>query len=1241
LGWALPIHLDPQRLAPAASSLVARAHGVAEERGDKTVSGEHLLRALLEDEYGAGPALEHLLDGARARELLGAVLPDKDDRGELSAPPRLSEPALAALLLAADYGEANGRLSVTCSDLVVGLLGVEQTVASEVLAAAGADDPAHVARVIEWNARNAMALASHELYGEGSAENLASRLADLDETQRSWLGARLLRQVNGGNRQHKAVAQRWITAHEMVVGDESAGLGPRGIASVQALHAIARMAYACNQEEHYATAGLELARAHFGWGMHGYGLGYLRAARRLWPSGLDDSDLLVQEQVAEALDSGEGWRLTFPDGVLPYLESGGADAVWELLLLRPELLSPAGLGWIREHVEDNSKSPPVRISWWAYAGSWRVAQELLRDEWLSGDEVNPMMVREAMIDTVTRSASNYVHGVPSDESRSSKEEVYSRFEFAPSDDVDADFVKHAAIALGHLASAETAWLTATYAVSFAQHAKRRAETVQIDDRLFELAVNAYALALRVGDPVDERFSQRAVALSDTLELRYRINGDIADLELAVTTLYETLYRLSVPDPGMNRLAYRLAGLEAEHLDALGQWLTTPEENVRAATDWPRLRPEYEEKALESPDYPVTAHSLDQLVLRLSIWLGELTDDEGRPQSIWGPGTRPGWKWVHVGDMALRCGPEQAAEFQSSVKEVHDLGEWAYRNAVEKATTQVDEAAGRFGLVEVARQRWLASRAPVDADTLLMALQAAGEHPEQMGLARLGRLSGWEGDVLYASGQSSDAVDAYLRALAHEEELFHRQAGLRNRVVIRAVEPSDVAARLALILAERDDYSGALESLERGRDLVMRALDSDVKPVATDEFLPKCGPVPGHGNDPGRLLERGSFRSVATLYRMGIRPRDEPTREETRTLNYADAKDALDGEYATLAYLIPGEEQGGLLLVGDEGASFTPLRALGLDRLTELEVTQREAAPERGRLDEWFTGFEAGAAAEVWRALESIPSDRRLYLVLCGFAAALPWSGAQPGPFRPVCHLGSARILTAGRQRGPTSGATARCQVLVADVAPGRTPLKFAQPEGRGVAAKWDTDLAVDFKPPRATVANCSRVLDEEEGICHVVCHAAASEQDPLQQGLALVDGVLLTGDILGREQRVRPRLVVLSACQSGRTAYALPNEFISLASALVARGAEGAIGNAWAVDDLTSAVVMEALHDLLASGFHPAEAIAKVQAACRAEDREFFEARSPITLASGQGAGFTIEELRSPAAWATLHYVGT
>jgi CHAT domain-containing protein len=177
-------------------------------------------------------------------------------------------------------------------------------------------------------------------------------------------------------------------------------------------------------------------------------------------------------------------------------------------------------------------------------------------------------------------------------------------------------------------------------------------------------------------------------------------------------------------------------------------------------------------------------------------------------------------------------------------------------------------------------------------------------------------------------------------------------------------------------------------------------------------------------------------------------------------------------------------------------------------------------------------------------------------------------------------------------------------------------------------------------------------------LVHAACHAAANPSEPLLGGLNLRGGMVTVQQVIDTD--VRARLVVLSACESGAAGRRLPDEVVSLPSALVEAGCSSVIGSMWRVDDQSAALLMLALYRSMSKGTHPASALAEAQSWLRqATNADILDTvRHASVGAVGAGDSSTAHDayrtlirqlgladpgesaFTSPSRWAAFVYVG-
>ncbi len=112
-------------------------------------------------------------------------------------------------------------------------------------------------------------------------------------------------------------------------------------------------------------------------------------------------------------------------------------------------------------------------------------------------------------------------------------------------------------------------------------------------------------------------------------------------------------------------------------------------------------------------------------------------------------------------------------------------------------------------------------------------------------------------------------------------------------------------------------------------------------------------------------------------------------------------------------------------------------------------------------------------------------------------------------------------------------------------------------------------------------------------VLHVSAHGRHSAENPLFSGVELVDGPWFGYDI---DQLAEiPDVVLLSACEVGRSEVRFGEELVGMTTAWLHAGVRCVIASAAAVNDVIAHDVLVAVHRSLGAGEDPATALA---AAC-------------------------------------------
>jgi CHAT domain-containing protein len=211
-------------------------------------------------------------------------------------------------------------------------------------------------------------------------------------------------------------------------------------------------------------------------------------------------------------------------------------------------------------------------------------------------------------------------------------------------------------------------------------------------------------------------------------------------------------------------------------------------------------------------------------------------------------------------------------------------------------------------------------------------------------------------------------------------------------------------------------------------------------------------------------------------------------------------------------------------------------------------------------------------------------DSPLVIVPTGVLHGVPWSLLPGCAQRPVSVAPSAQMWLRAAAAPPLS---MERTVLIAG--PG---LPGADSEVTSLAAAYpDARCLVGLQ---AGVAEALAALDGADCV-HLAAHGHFRDDNPQFSALTLADGPLTVFDL----ERLRrpPRLVVLSACDSGVSAVHAGDEMMGFAAALLALGSTALIATVVPVLDTSAAPLMVALHAGLRAGKGPAAALAAAQSA--------------------------------------------
>ena len=459
---------------------------------------------------------------------------------------------------------------------------------------------------------------------------------------------------------------------------------------------------------------------------------------------------------------------------------------------------------------------------------------------------------------------------------------------------------------------------------------------------------------------------------------------------------------------------------------------------------------------------------------------------------------------------------------------------------------------------------------------------------------LQRAQAWRAEALarWASGNRRGATIAARTALRVMDE--HRAGlgatDLRAHVSGHRVEVAEFGLRMAF---DSGRPGRVLEWAEQGRasHLMLRPVRPPGDPglaAALSELRAtagEIGKVRGAGGNTGPLERRqvALERQIRDHYRrfpgqQAFRPtRPLPVRTLAESLGDAALLEFVQLDGTLHAVTVAG----GRIRLWRLGPAAQADELIGrarfaLHRLARHHASDASAAAARALLADAAERLDA----LLLRPVASQTADRPLVVVPTGPLQSLPWSILSSCAGRPVTVTPSAALWDAGRRAGGTGG-----HKMVA-AGPG---LPGADTEAAAIAALHQVTALAGAA---ATVEAVTTELDGA-GLAHLAAHGRIHPNNPLFTSLTFADGPLTVYDL--KQLRQAPRLVVLAACDVGRSAVRAGDELLGLSATFLALGTRHILASVVPVPDAETAPLMIEFHRLLAAGVPATPALAQAQ----------------------------------------------
>jgi tetratricopeptide (TPR) repeat protein len=374
----------------------------------------------------------------------------------------------------------------------------------------------------------------------------------------------------------------------------------------------------------------------------------------------------------------------------------------------------------------------------------------------------------------------------------------------------------------------------------------------------------------------------------------------------------------------------------------------------------------------------------------------------------------------------------------------------------------------------------------------------------------------------------------------------------------------------------------------------RMLASRVQPVRapqSSEIVEGLAALRGDVTAAREAELRGRIRELAWQH--------DGSREVMDPVSLVDLQASLDEATALVAYVVAADQVVAIVATGAHTSwhdlgSRADLDDLMAGLLPDLDMAASDLPDPIGPV------VRAGLVARLDRLAELLVTplaadlgDRGVVLTPSGVLAGLPW-GLLPGlAGRPVTVAQSATSWLARRATPLRTGSAG----FVAGPRVAR-----AEDEVTAAAKEWDAAVVLTNS---AATAEAVSALAASVDVLHVAAHGQHSAENPLFSGLQLADGLWFGYDI--DQLEAVPDVVLLSACEVGRSTVRWGEELIGMATAWLHAGARCVIASPAAVADEAAYDALVAVHHGLAGGLAPAAALAAAVPAATAD-------RPPVPL---------------------------
>lgn len=365
---------------------------------------------------------------------------------------------------------------------------------------------------------------------------------------------------------------------------------------------------------------------------------------------------------------------------------------------------------------------------------------------------------------------------------------------------------------------------------------------------------------------------------------------------------------------------------------------------------------------------------------------------------------------------------------------------------------------------------------------------------------------------------------------------------------------------------------------------------------------------------------------------------------------AQAREAVGSDTVLLMPIVT--HYGGKILVfagAQQTWRIVDVPRMTLAGVTEL-LTRKPGASEPGWIEAYFANYfeEDAERRQRWpQWLDAVDGIGAQLWSLFGdeMAQAFKAQGIKPGARLIVMPAGRLGILPLGLAQNPRNkrrliddfdiASTPSLEALVSahraiKDAPKPSLAAVINPTGDLPGTEKEGEIVASHfaAPSRAVLvgdaASVDDVLAAMKGktYWHFASHGTFNWQDVPSSGLIMRGHERLSVSRLADAKDLgRPRLVVLSACETGLSDINTrnPDEFVGLPNSFAALGAVGILGTLWPVSDSATALLIAKFYDLhLGKGLPPPTALRQAQLWLRDASKAAIEAYAETAVTAGR-----------------------